>query len=314
MNINTYISIFPSEMNQKCTRKKKRIKQPPMKLKKDTNFGSFSKDVEDFCLLKSGDYQFSRMTNNSLNCLPEVNCTFNSATNTSVYGNMADNSANHVSKKLKSLSYFSLSSSVYDPSDEQVIFKRQSNYTDIAISPKNSLKRKHRSRHSSDTKKRTLGSYEIDKSPISSSDYDDNNSHLNCISSSASDLSLPVLHDHTYTSVNGKTFNCDRSSASESNRSPNKIFRDPFHPKKIAHHCMQKESPLIIPTPPFPYVYVPLLPHIALIQEVGRKLKTSSCKLRFMSTKSFVMILFQYVLLLILEKKIEILINIFDCE
>lgn len=265
-------------MNQKNTRKKKRIRQPPMKLKKEPNSVPYCKDVEDFCLLNSGDHQFNRMPSNS-HTLPEANCTYSSAMNFSIYDSMNNDSVNNVSKKIKTSPFYSSSSSVYDPSCEQVIFKNQSSYNDFAVSSRNTVKRKNRSRHPTDTKKRTSGYYEFDISPKSGSDYDDNTSPLNCIVASVSDVSLPVLHDHTYTSVNGKTFNCDRSSGSESNRSGRQIFRDPFQPRKTNHRCNQRESPLIIPTPPFPYVYVPLLPHIALIQEVGRKSKTSNCKL-----------------------------------
>ncbi|XP_035225060.1 uncharacterized protein LOC118197632 [Stegodyphus dumicola] len=89
---------------------------------------------------------------------------------------------------------------------------------------------------------------------------------------SVSEQFIPSHHDHTYTSVYGKTFNCDLPLTLENSKGINKVIKEL---KKPYRNCPTIVSPLVIPTPPFPYVYIPLLPHIAEIKEIGNSTKTS---------------------------------------
>ncbi|XP_054708506.1 zinc finger protein 43-like [Uloborus diversus] len=45
----------------------------------------------------------------------------------------------------------------------------------------------------------------------------------------------------------------------------------------LSPKCTGRKPPIVIPTPPFPYVYIPLLPHIAEIAEVGNATICSKC-------------------------------------
>ncbi|KAG8189683.1 hypothetical protein JTE90_022497 [Oedothorax gibbosus] len=74
-----------------------------------------------------------------------------------------------------------------------------------------------------------------------------------------------VLHDHSYTSPLGNTY-YDLSSEEYKN-----YYTHPPLKYEDSQIFTKLTKPLIIPTPPFPYIYSPELPHIAEIKEVEIK-------------------------------------------
>lgn len=72
--------------------------------------------------------------------------------------------------------------------------------------------------------------------------------------------SVHILHDHNYTSFLGNTFYDVTSEYTNYHALPLK--------DEDADIFTKFTKPLVIPTPPFPYIYSPMLPYIAEIKEV----------------------------------------------
>lgn len=276
-----YLFIFLAEINQKSTRKKKKNKH--IKGKKD-NVEISASNNEDFNLWNEGLHLDEMAQNSNLNAASE---TVYHSVNRDMWDKANDIAICQSAKPLKNpLLCFSTHDYICDSGADQVILKGQSSSSDFGT---NFLKSAVKRKRSKQCESKMPKSYKSEHNSLikSSPESTDSNSHFNCDVHPESDACLQVHHDHTYTSVDGKTLHSeDKSSASESNRSVNKIIRDPFYPKKRVHRYLKRESPLIIPTPPFPYVYVPILPHIALIQEVGFSSNLAACKYVIITIKA----------------------------
>lgn len=155
------------------------------------------------------------------------------------------------------------------PDYHKIIKYNSNNYyedqsSEIFSSDKLNVKRHKRKKSKSSSS--TQGSYTV-KWDI---DYDEialnNSSQLN------SDFekiyphpSVSIHHDHAYTSVHGNTY-ANVSSDELSYHTVAKEIR--LKEDKNSQIFTKTLKPLVIPTPPYPYIYSPMLPHIAEIKEI----------------------------------------------
>lgn len=243
-------------MNRKSCRKKKHTKQSPCKSKKNPSSEQFLKKCKAVKASRI-DPEISRKgTKNSMHICP------------SEIGSVKEGGNNIQSE----IQYFPYSCNPSHENPDQGVVERLSDVSDSSMSvSRGCVKRKQRSQNHA-KKMKVLSAFKSGPGQESNSDQQGNNSKV--YYDDQSEPSMCIHHDHTYTSVNGKTYDSSDGTSKDSS----KVYKDPFHHKKISCHRLKEESPLIIPTPPFPYVYIPLLPHIALIQEVASDTKTVGSK------------------------------------
>lgn len=266
------------EVNRKNTRKKKQSKPLCNKYRKDNSYVQFPNNSESLNCFRTGN-QIPVKTGRHgiLNSSSKIDydswCSgFKKCLNEDV-------SSEFISDTSKQLTYSSYRTSNDQRflNTDQMLLKNWSSKNDLNSSFTESLLRKRQtSRTQSDSKRNFSCAFQSNTSQECNLNFE-STTHLNCDDLSESEPCLPIHHDHTYTSVNAKALDCDPSSSGESSKPANKIYKEPFQTKRTVHHCFKRESPLIIPTPPFPYVYNPILPHIAHIQEVGHHFNTSGC-------------------------------------
>lgn len=234
-----------SEQNVKCQPKKKRGKLPSTKTRSDSPVQEYSSDDIDDFNLESKHIAIQKPFRSPSK---DFNYDFPAYGAMDIHQSVED--SGHLSgyhkKHFTAEHEFNFQDSYEDQSST------------ICFSDRLNLKphtRRKKSKSSTSTQASNPVKWDIDFDGVAL-----NNSSRSDMEKTYDHQNVSFHHDHLYTSIHGNTF---------FNLSPDELAQNNNSIDKNSQIFTQTFKPLLICTPPFPFIYSPMLPYICDVKEVG---------------------------------------------